>query len=376
LVKNDSIQQSTAQLNKVGLFIAMCDQYPIAYDILWTLSFNVDIQQQLRSTPQFMSKLVALAKDSPDESMRKITNGILWNLESDHDRIVPSSGNNDDDASSHSTHFDMMISYSHKEKVMCQQLYEHLTKKGYRVWIDFDQMHGNVMDAMADAIEHSETIIICMSEQYRRSNFCRAEAQYAFQRQRKIVPVLLQKHYKPDGWLLFLIGQLLYVDFTKYEFSRAMDMLLKELHTRDESAKFVAPASVSLPASSQSALLSPETSSNSKPPTESSFESGNMLEWTREQVQRWLIAHELQQMSRLLSQCDGRSLVYLHRYMKYGQVSEIVRLVEGDATRRLKESLSIVELCRFQALMDEERRTATPASVSQGQTGKGTNLDR
>ncbi|CAF4004309.1 unnamed protein product, partial [Rotaria sp. Silwood1] len=70
---------------------------------------------------------------------------------------------------------------------------------------------------------------ICMSEQYRKSNYCRAEAHYAFQQQRKIVPILLQKHYKPDGGLLFLIGQLLYVDFTKYIFPQAIEMLFKEL---------------------------------------------------------------------------------------------------------------------------------------------------
>src|SRR5205085_7334604 len=103
------------------------------------------------------------------------------------------------------------------------------TKAGYRIWIDFDQMCGNVMDTMAQAIEQSNTVIICMSEEYQRSSYCRAEAHYAFQRQRKIVPAILQQHYKPDGWLLFLIGQLFYVDFNKHEFNRAMKMLFKEL---------------------------------------------------------------------------------------------------------------------------------------------------
>ena len=63
-----------------------------------------------------------------------------------------------------------------------------MIKDGYRVWIDYDQIHGNIMDAMAQAIEQSKAILICMSEQYRRSNYCRAEAHYAFQRQLKLVP--------------------------------------------------------------------------------------------------------------------------------------------------------------------------------------------
>jgi hypothetical protein len=161
-------------------------------DIIWALSFNQDIQQQLRASSSFMSKLAHLNKTCDNEQMRKITNGILWNLEINHE----------DHSTSQITDgktFDIMISYSHKEKTLCKQLYEELTKGGYRVWIDFDQMHGNVMDAMAQAIDRSHTIIICMSENYQKSNFRRAEAQYAFQRQRKIVPVLLQQHYKPDG---------------------------------------------------------------------------------------------------------------------------------------------------------------------------------
>ena len=63
-----------------------------------------------------------------------------------------------------------------------------------------------------------------MSEQHRKSNCCRAEAHYAFQNQLKIVPILLQENYKPDGWVLFLIGQLFHINFTKYEFSRAIQM--------------------------------------------------------------------------------------------------------------------------------------------------------
>ncbi len=71
--------------------------------------------------------------------MRKITHGIFWNLEMNHQ-----------DQST----FDIMISYSHKEKTLCKQLYEELTKADYCVWIDLHQMHGNVMNAMVQAITY------------------------------------------------------------------------------------------------------------------------------------------------------------------------------------------------------------------------------
>ncbi len=52
---------------------------------------------------------------------------------------------------------------------------------------------------MVQAIEQSLIIIICMSEEYKRSNYCRTEAQYVFKRQLKIIPILIEKYCKPDG---------------------------------------------------------------------------------------------------------------------------------------------------------------------------------
>jgi hypothetical protein len=342
LSKNDFIQQRTADSNKVPLFIEMCDLYPLVYDNLWALSFNHDIQQQLRSSSTFMSKISHLAKDSDNEQIRKTTHGILWNLEINHEQR-PISEINDTQT------FDIMISYSHKEKVLSKQLYDELTKVGYRVWIDFDQMHGNVMDAMAQAIEQSHIIIICMSEEYRGSNYCRAEAHYAFQRQRKLVPVLLQKHYRPDGWLLFFIGQLLYIDFTKHEFPRAMELLTNELKTER-----VADVDISnLPPKQNIGTVLPITSATSPQPRPQ-----NILEWSKIHVHDWLIDHNLTEMVVLLANCDGRSLVYLSKHMKHGDPQQVLRLLQGDSLRRTGQDLSLIELSTLQSLINVETRRA------------------
>ncbi|UJR22655.1 hypothetical protein I4U23_025694 [Adineta vaga] len=348
LSKHDFIQQRTADLNKVPLFIEISDEYPLIFDIIWGLSFNRDIQLQLLSNSTFIEKLTHLSKQSDDEQIRKATTGILWNLQINQQHHPTT-----DDISPKDT-FDFMISYSHKDKVLCKQLYDELIRRNYRVWIDFDQMHGNVMDAMAQAIDRSQTIIICMSEQYRKSNFCRAEAHYAFQQQRQIVPVLMQKHYKPDGWLLFLIGQLLYVDFTKYDFDRAMEMLMKELKEiqyveidlkpvcqKEKTVSILCKSAVCLRVSStQPSALQ------------------NILEWTHMHVHNWLIDHKLPQMSRLLIDCDGRSLLYLNKYMKYGESNQTLKSLQEECMCRIDETLSLIELSRLQALIDEQKRFA------------------
>jgi hypothetical protein len=313
----------------------MIDKYPIILNILWSLSFNHDIQEQLRSNRTFMSKLTLLKDECNNEKMRKIIFGILWNLELNHiDRQV-----------SDIAMFDIMISYSHKDETICKQIYEELIKSGYLVWIDFDQIHGNVMDAMAQAIERSNTIIICMSEQYRRSNYCRAEAHYAFQRRLKIVPILLQEHYQPDGWLLFLIGQLLYVDFTKYEFPRAMEKLIEELRSpmiqetqvvpvqHEEDTNFVVPPSEEL----------------SKLPE-------NILDWTEIHVHSWLIRHNLRQMARLLADFDGPSLNSLNELIMENDSQQLLTLFQEDSLRRINENISLLELARFRTLLNTKQQ--------------------
>ncbi|CAF4153840.1 unnamed protein product, partial [Rotaria sordida] len=274
LSKSNTIQQKVSDGHKLSFFIEMCDEYPIVYDIIWAFSFNQDIQQQLRSNLSFISKLSQLSKECDNEQMSKMIYGILWNLETNHENR-PTSKIKDEKK------FDIMISYSHKEKDLCKQIYEELSKAGYRIWIDFDQMHGNVMDAMAQGIEQSHIIIVCMSEHYRKSNYCRAEAHYAFQQQRKIVPLILQKQYKPDGWLSFLIGHLLYVDFNQYEFSQAMKKLSKELKVEDICETNAVPVRPK----EDAAVVFPTLSVSSPRRSASPTFPQNILQWTQKQVQ-------------------------------------------------------------------------------------------
>ena len=330
----------------------MCDEYPMVFDILWALSFNHDIQEQLRSNRSFMTKLARFPK-SDDEQSQKIMHGILWNLEPNHETRTLTTKERSDEKM-----FDIMISYSHKDDVICRRIYQELIRSGHRVWIDFDQMHGNVMDAMAEAIEQSRTVIICMSESYRRSNYCRAEAHYAFQRQLHIVPVLLQEHYKPDGWLLFLVGQLLYVNFGKYKFSRAMEMLIKEVQALNSSSRRSTMTVESKQPNDPVVQISVTSSSVSLAPLQA---SENILEWSETHVRDWLIKHKLVEMSRLLCNFDGRSLVYLYDFVKYGDIHEIFSLLKQDSFRLTNGNFSLVELCRFQSLMDQQRNHVRPA---------------
>ncbi|CAF3647153.1 unnamed protein product [Rotaria sp. Silwood1] len=94
-----------------------------------------------------------------------------------------------------------MISYSHKDKELCLRIHEQLLKDGFNVWIDRDCLYGSTMAGIANAIENSECVLICMSNTYKESVYCQSEAHYAFERRCRVIPIILQPNYKPDGWL-------------------------------------------------------------------------------------------------------------------------------------------------------------------------------
>lgn len=333
---NDTVQTIMAHLKKTAFLVEMSDQYPMVYDILWSLSFNTLIQEQLRSNSSFMAKLAKLQHESNDPNIRRSVNGIMWLLNSDREENVVSNNSND-------VQFDIMISYSHRDQQICKQVYDELIRAGYRIWIDFDQMHGNVMDAMAQAIEQSRAILICMSEHYQRSNFCRAEAQYAFQRKLKMIPILLQKHYKPNGWLSFLISQLLYIDFTKHEFSKAIEMLFKELKvTRLHNKTSIACIQSIVPMSSTQLL------------SERIIPPDNIRDWTSSHVHIWLLENNLTQMAHILSDVDGLGLIYLSEYIMNGESQQILSFLQQDSYKRTNEVLSLVELARFRSLIEKQ----------------------
>ena len=107
-----------------------------------------------------------------------------------------------------------------------------LQTDGYSVWLDVEQMGGSTLGAMADAVEKAAVVVICMSEKYKNSPNCRTEGEYTFSLHKPIVPLLVQRKYRADGWLGMLVGAKLYTDFSKHAFDRAYAMLIKELKGR------------------------------------------------------------------------------------------------------------------------------------------------
>lgn len=116
---------------------------------------------------------------------------------------------------------DTMISYNHNDKTLSHKIFEKLRGDEFDIWLDENEMYGSTMERMAEGVEQSEFLIICMSSTYAGSQACQSEATYAKGQKRLLFPIQVQKGFKPRGWLAILLADLFRVDFTKKEFDNA-----------------------------------------------------------------------------------------------------------------------------------------------------------
>ena len=101
----------------------------------------------------------------------------------------------------------VMISYNTASRELCLKVKEKLEAAGHKVWIDVNDIHGSSLNAMAEAFEKSYVVLICITEKYRQSVNCQAEAQYAFKLNKPIIPLIMQKGYENvSGWLGMIMG--------------------------------------------------------------------------------------------------------------------------------------------------------------------------
>ena len=66
---------------------------------------------------------------------------------------------------------------------------------------------------MADAVEDAAVMCYGISQAYKESTNCRMEAQYAFQQQKDMVPLMMVEGYSANVWLGMMLGVCLWYGF-------------------------------------------------------------------------------------------------------------------------------------------------------------------
>lgn len=329
LASNDILKDAIIDGNELTFLIQLVDSYPMIYNILWSLSFDIRIQEQLRLDPNFLEKI---QHASTNEQIQRILHGIQWNLNLHRPQQISKLTDE--------KRFDVLISYSQKDKFICTQIYNELMENGFLVSMEFHPKQSNFIDSLVQTIDHSRFVIVCVSEQYKRSSLCRTAAQYAFKRRLKLIPILVDKYYKPDGWLSFLLGNSTCIDFVEKEYSQAMKFLLNELKNPSISVL-----------DSLVVRQQPQNITNLPLPQ---LRSLDIRQWTRVDVQQWLNDNQLPHLTKVLSNYNGLQLIQLNKTISKNSPQENLKLFQEESIKRTGRNISLIEITRLHQLIDEQ----------------------
>ncbi|XP_033100617.1 uncharacterized protein LOC117104068, partial [Anneissia japonica] len=240
-----------------------------AIKAIWSLAFDEDYSRPALIADQGILPLLEKLAKSGDKEVRKNAQGALWVVKGNTDKVhvVAASSELRKRDEKH-----VMISYQWDVQSLVVKIKDALKDCGYKVWIDVESMEGSTLQAMAEAVEDAETVLICITEKYKFSQNCRTEAEYAFQQRKHIVPLMLEQEYKPDGWLGMILGTKLYVEFRgNYDFNQQIPRLTKQIGQKQGVKEVV------------TAVDSPDV--GSKPPTGKQY---SVMNWPKDGVSNWL----------------------------------------------------------------------------------------
>ncbi|XP_072031673.1 uncharacterized protein [Amphiura filiformis] len=327
LAMNDSNKVKTVEGGCLALMTLMMSEgrdekeQLLAARAVWRLSFVAANKKIIQDDQALMNALEKL-QTSSDQSVRRASSGALWEIHEGKVNLTSSPSEQSsktptaDAAGTRGTTSaetdlpHVMISYQWDVQNRMIVLKNLLTSRGYKVWMDIEKMEGNILAAMANAVEKAAVILICVSRKYKDSESCRTEASYAYKKRRAMIPLMMDDGYDPDGWLGALIGVKLYFTmFSEDMVHKQLANVLQELGTRgkgntsaeanDSADGAIVPANA--PVSATAAPSSSQTTSHL-------YDN-----WSTDQFQTWLKEIGLEGLTQQLEYCDGKHMVQMYR---------------------------------------------------------------
>jgi hypothetical protein len=109
--------------------------------------------------------------------------------------------------------FDVFISYPHQEKATADAVCATLEAAGIRCWIAPRDVPGGAewADAIVDAIDHCKAMVLVFSSHTNGSKQILREVQRAFDREKPVLPVRIEK-VAPESGLAYYMGPVHWLD--------------------------------------------------------------------------------------------------------------------------------------------------------------------
>ncbi|CAF4968743.1 unnamed protein product, partial [Rotaria sp. Silwood1] len=213
----------------------------------------------------------------------------------------------------------IMISYNHSTKVICSKIAKYLKNHNYTVWIDQDNISGDVLTSMASAIENSFVVLMAINEPYYQSRYCRLEAEYSMEQNKASIPMLMQAGYKSSGWLGIINGAKLHIDFSILPFDEAFNLLVREI----EAVRI----SLGADAHVRNVNVMPVNNQVTTIMNSSWFHSQSVHDWSAYDVIEWLNREKLEIFENALRNFTGATLWQLYK-IKLDSATDFYRIIE------------------------------------------------
>ena len=119
----------------------------------------------------------------------------------------------------------IVISHESQKTDDSLKLKQRLESMGNKVYLGC--IDTTSLESTLNEIDKSEWVLLCITEKYRQSNFCRAVANYALQKDKRIVALIMQESCETlMGWLKVLMTtNASLIDFTKCDFDQSVQKL-------------------------------------------------------------------------------------------------------------------------------------------------------
>ena len=177
-------------------------------ELLAQLTFNQDIKQNMNESKIYEKIFDTLMKKDSKQllnqddkliysGIRQVIEQIQWNLNAGNKQssIINSvQALSLNPPSNNQQH--IMISYNSASRELCLKIKKEIESMGHKVWIDVNTISGSSLESMATAVENSWCVLMCVTEKYRQSINCQAEA-------KNDLNLIIFEHFKPcDGKIL------------------------------------------------------------------------------------------------------------------------------------------------------------------------------
>ena len=299
LAVNDDNKKILGQIGVIPVLIQVIktsnedEEKASATRALWMLAFDDNNKEKIPQEEGAMDILHQL-QQSENPEVQKAAAGALWEIEGKtarHLERIESTGNH------------VMISYQWDSQEVLVEVKNRLQASGYKIWMDLEQMGGSTLETMAKAVENSSVVLVCVSERYKESPNCRSEAEYTYKLGKDIIPLMMQRNYKPDGWLGMLLGTKFWIDFnSKHIVKTGVTKLIKELGGRGKDVVVTDGPSEPVVQAVQADIVATSPSSL------------GVSTWTNEEVKQWFKEIGLEKVCKQdISVMNGQSLTDLQK---------------------------------------------------------------